>query len=133
MHVAVFEKDKAITFLRLLKSGPATRSYGVHVGKLAGLPEEVLERATSLLEKFESGSFPGKKVAASENQLVMFPTAEEVKPTVEASWLRETLEALDINSLTPLEALNTLADLKQRSSAEMKRVGSQSKERVRRG
>ena len=86
MHVAVFEKDKEITF-PVLKSGPAT-DYGVHVGKWQACQKSLNRQL--LVRKVRIGKFPWKKVAASENQPIMFPTAE-VKPTVEASWLRETL------------------------------------------
>ncbi len=114
MHVAVHEKDKKITFLRLLKDGPAGRSYGVHVGKLAGLPDAVIERATGLLELFESDQGPKSGPSVQENQLLLFngpkpETSDAVSPV--HRWLEEELAALDLNALTPIDALNALARL----------------------
>jgi DNA mismatch repair protein MutS len=131
VHVAVFEKDKDITILRLLKEGPATRSYGIHVGKLAGLPVEVLNRATSLLEKFESGKTPLKAGSEVQNQWVMFPgpTTTVPSPVSEPPWFMKELEGVIIDELTPLDALNILSKLKKQA-VEKEHVKTQKNRKV---
>ncbi len=109
-NVAVEERGGGIRFLHRLRPGGADRSYGIEVGRLAGLPEPVLRRARALLAILEgeqlaaalAGGSP-RRVAAPDTQLPLFgPTREH--PVV------ERLRTVDINDLTPLEALALLAE-----------------------
>jgi DNA mismatch repair protein MutS len=111
-HVAVKETAKGIVFLRRVEPGVADRSYGIEVAKLAGLPDEVVRRAREVLLEHEnaearltsqlaSGESPSSRAA----QLTIFTPLSQ--PVLEK--LRET----DVNRLTPLDALNLLAELKQ--------------------
>jgi DNA mismatch repair protein MutS len=112
-HVSVKETGGSVAFLRRVEPGAADRSYGIEVAKLAGLPNEVVVRAREVLAEHESSErrlsghlTPG---AASERerptQLTIFtPLSQPVL---------EKLREVDLNRLTPLEALNLLAELKR--------------------
>jgi DNA mismatch repair protein MutS len=111
-NVGVREEGHDIIFLYRLEPGGADRSYGIHVGRLAGLPTQVVERAGAILTMLEAGHHvagqePPPRVDRS--QLPLF--APEPHPVLEA------LRTLDPNSMTPLEALSRLADLKRRAEA----------------
>jgi DNA mismatch repair protein MutS len=109
-HVSVKETGGGIVFLRKVAPGAADRSYGIEVAKLAGLPNEVIERAREVLAEHESAEqqVTGHLAPGAEprpTQLTIFtPLSEPVL---------ERLRALDLNQLTPLEALNLLAELKR--------------------
>jgi DNA mismatch repair protein MutS len=115
--VSARELDGDIVFLHRVTAGATSRSYGVAVAKLAGLPEPVLARARALLGTLESerhaelgGSKRGK--AAATDQLSLFaPRAATHSAEHE---IAETLRALDVDRLTGLEALQLIARLKQR-------------------
>lgn len=113
-NVAVKEWNDQIIFLRKIVTGSASRSYGIQVGRLAGLPELVINRAKSILKDLESGerdhrgTHGAKQVreAQASYQLSLFE--QDVQQQ-----LREHLEAIDISHLTPLAALNLLAKMKK--------------------
>jgi DNA mismatch repair protein MutS len=103
--VAVREVGDDIVFLRRLVSGGADRSYGVEVARLAGLPPAVVERARALLRELEEQSAAASAAPpAPDLQLALFESAAP-HPVV------DRLRALDVDSLTPLQALNLLAEL----------------------
>jgi DNA mismatch repair protein MutS len=110
-HVAVKEGGSGIIFLRQVLPGPADRSYGIEVAKLAGLPDEVVRRAREVLAEHEraesrlSAHIAGTDSAADRAQLTIFTPLSQ--PVV------ERIRELELNSLTPLEALNLLAELKK--------------------
>jgi DNA mismatch repair protein MutS len=109
-HVSVKETGGGIVFLRKVEPGAADRSYGIEVAKLAGLPNEVITRAREVLAEHESAErqltehlSPGSAPPAT--QLTIFtPLSQPVL---------EKLREVDLNRLTPLEALNLLAELKK--------------------
>jgi DNA mismatch repair protein MutS len=109
-HVSVKESGGGIVFLRKVEPGAADRSYGIEVAKLAGLPNEVITRAREVLAEHESVErlatghlSPGASPPAT--QLTIFtPLSQPVL---------EKLREVDLNRLTPLEALNLLAELKK--------------------
>ena len=110
-HVSVKETGGGIVFLRQVEPGPADRSYGIEVAKLAGLPLPVVERAREVLAQHEnqehrlSGRLASDELAPASVQLTMFtPISERVV---------QRLKACDLDRLSPLEALNLLADLKK--------------------
>ena len=102
IHCEVKEDDGHVTFLYKMKEGSMDRSYGVNVAKLAGLPDDLIERADELLFSLESRS----NVEKTERKEVR---REEMKDE-----LREELKRLDPMTLSPLDALNYLIDLKKR-------------------
>jgi DNA mismatch repair protein MutS len=112
-NVAVREAGDTVVFLHRLEPGGTDRSYGIHVGQLAGLPSQVVARARDILTTLEGEHrmVPGPPPAASRDpgQLALFRDPPEPDPMV------EELKLLDVNALTPLEALNRLADFKRRA------------------
>jgi DNA mismatch repair protein MutS len=99
-----------VLFLHRLRPGGADRSYGIEVGRLAGLPSAVLTRARAILRLLEGGHLVASKVAttnvagAVDQQLGLFLPGMPHP-------LLERLRALDTNAMTPLQALQALADL----------------------
>jgi DNA mismatch repair protein MutS len=117
-NVAVTEEGGEVIFLRKIIPGGVDKSYGIHVAKLAGLPKSVIHRAQEVLSDLEgsNGRAPVRKAVkanldkiASQAQIPLFGQ----KPA-----LLVELAKLDIDSLTPLEALNKLYELQQKSKAE---------------
>ena len=113
-NVAVRESGETVVFLHRLEPGGTDRSYGIHVGHLAGLPAPVVRRAREILLTLEGEHrmVPGQSSWATRDpgQLALFADPKATDPMV------EELRALDLNSLTPLEALNRLADFQRRAS-----------------
>jgi DNA mismatch repair protein MutS len=104
--VAVSESDGSVVFLHKIIPGAADRSYGIHVAQIAGLPKPVIQRANEILQQLETTSGTTKvRQESTQKQLTLFP---ENNPLV------KSFKELDINSLTPIEALNLLYDWKQR-------------------
>lgn len=110
--VSAREHGADVVFLHRVTAGAASRSYGVHVAKLAGLPEPVLARARALLSSFE-GDGVGKRVPAGpqRRQLDLF-ASESSDPT--ASEIAATMRELDLDRLTGVEALGLLAQFQRK-------------------
>jgi DNA mismatch repair protein MutS len=109
-----------VVFLRKLVAGGASRSYGIEVARLAGLPAEVLSRARQILANLEKAELDeagrpaisrGRR-SPSPNQLALF--AREAPPLAPASTLAEELAALDLDQMTPLSALVWLGAAKDK-------------------
>jgi DNA mismatch repair protein MutS len=99
-NVAVSETGGQVVFLHKIIPGGADRSYGIHVGQLAGLPRPVVQRASEIMLQLEKSSGKAVKINPdAPRQLALFP---ETNP------LLDELRALDINALSPIEALNKL-------------------------
>jgi DNA mismatch repair protein MutS len=111
-NVSVKELKDTVLFIRKLVSGGSAHSFGIHVAKMAGMPQTVIQKAQKLLKKLEknhsSESLSGVKYSKDEMQLNIFnlddPLLEEI---------REDIVNLDINTLTPIEALMKLNELKR--------------------
>ena len=112
-NVAVQETGDTVVFLHRLEPGGTDRSYGIHVAQLAGLPHAVVGRAREILATLEGEHrmVPGPPPPLSRDpgQLPLF--GEGIQPDP----MMEELKSLDVNTLTPLEALNRLADFKRRA------------------
>jgi len=110
LRVAVKESSSGIVFLHSIEPGAASKSYGIEVAKLAGLPKVVLERARHILRQHEkqerrSVQTEGQPEAAEPVQMTIFtPLSQRIV---------DRIAETDINSLTPLQALNLLEELKQ--------------------
>jgi DNA mismatch repair protein MutS len=111
-NVAVIEEAGKVIFLHKIVPGGVDKSYGIHVAQLAGLPHPVLNRAREVLDELESANGRGAKPEAKKTSKEPSPQMPlfNVKSEVEAE-----LEKLDLNGLTPLEALNKLYELKRRA------------------
>ncbi len=111
--VQVKERNDEVLFLRKIVEGAADRSYGIHVARLAGLPAPVLARAREVLAQLESSS-------ASVGQETVYPLFSQAVPVSPDPSLPlphpiiEEVRQMDLFSMTPLEALNRLADIKRR-------------------
>ena len=110
--IAVKEKGEDIAFLRKIVPGGTDESYGVHVAKLAGVPNEVLKNANHILKGLERKSVLGekkkeeenKKVAAGQLDLYNYKLAE----------IAQEVDKIDINTLTPIDALNWVVKIKEK-------------------
>jgi len=112
-NVAVREVGEEIVFLHRLEPGGADRSYGIHVGRLAGLPAPVVTRAWQVLQLLEAGHHVAKQPAPAPldaTQLGLFGQARTPSPDP----LLLELDGLDVNALSPLDALNRLAAWQKR-------------------
>ncbi len=106
IHVAAHEENGNITFLHKIKAGAVDKSYGIHVAKLAGMPQELIKRASEILSFYESHE---KKKNKEENvQLEMVFEEKKDKDSV-----KEFLENIDPVYMTPIEAINKLYELKE--------------------
>jgi DNA mismatch repair protein MutS len=109
-HVSVKETGGGIVFLRKVEPGAADRSYGIEVAKLAGLPQEVVERAREVLAQHE---FAEQQATAYLSPGSSPPPAQLTIFTPISQPVLEKLREVDLNRLTPLDALNLLAELKK--------------------
>ena len=115
VHVAVKEFNNRIIFLRKLQEGGTSRSYGIQVARLAGIPEAVIDRAREVLDNLEKGELDlwgvpplarssGGRQENHSAQMEIFPRLD--------GFIGERLKALSLDHLTPFDALVTLRELK---------------------
>ena len=132
-HVSVKEIDRTIVFLRKLERGGTEHSFGIHVAKMAGMPRSIVDRAEEILRNLElvygnneivpSSSPTRRKKSAKANAAATVRTAAESAPSMQLSMfqlddpvlvqIRDQIKGIDINSFTPLEALNKLNEIKK--------------------
>ena len=106
IHVSAHEEDGKITFLHKIKEGSVDKSYGIHVAKLAKLPDELINRASSILKVYES-----KEEKRDIKIQQMLPLDELVEN--KDSKLEERLKEIEPMNLTPMQALNLVCELKE--------------------
>jgi DNA mismatch repair protein MutS len=110
------EWNDEIIFLRKLVEGSTNRSYGIQVARLAGIPEKVVKRAKEILKNIEAGEFDGvgvpkvgrsndRRAPTSGLQLPLFHTSDHT--------VIDTLKKLELETMTPIDALNQLVALKK--------------------
>jgi DNA mismatch repair protein MutS len=114
-HVRAREWKGDLVLLHELAEGPADRSYGLAVAKLAGVPKPVVARAKSVLDRLEKGREATGGLAAGLGDLPLFAAAAELEEE-HCDELRERLQALDVDALTPKQALELLYQLKREAS-----------------
>ncbi|MBQ6037377.1 MAG: DNA mismatch repair protein MutS [Bacteroidaceae bacterium] len=113
-NVSVKEVNGQVIFLRKLERGGSEHSFGIHVAKIAGMPKSIVSRANEVLKQLEkdnqgvSTSAVGKTVSNDGYQLSFFQLDDPV-----LSQIRDEILNLDVNNLTPIEALNKLNDIKK--------------------
>ena len=108
VHVEAIEKDGDVTFLHKVKNGAVDKSYGIHVAKLAGMPNELLSRAQDILKSYEKGSKKDKVDTSSQLSFDFDAPQEEDK-------VKTRLEEIDPLKTTPMDAINILYELKELS------------------
>lgn len=118
--IAVKEWDDEVVFLRQLIEGGANRSYGIQVGRLAGLPSAVVERAKAVLGSLQGADVSGRKRMIERDEAALLPDhglqlSLFAPPPIPAapSRVEQTLRAADLDNLTPLQALNFLHALRE--------------------
>ncbi len=107
-NVLVKETMNSVEFLHKVVTGSADKSYGIHVAKLAGLPKNIISRATKILEKLESKGSDKSKISDQEissEQLEIFNASNHI--------ILQILQKIDIDNITPVEAINELHKLKK--------------------
>lgn len=109
-HVAVAEQGDDVVFLHEIRPGGADRSYGVHVAQLAGLPRQVIGRATEIMKQLESHGAASDALDVAPGPVVQLDLFHEGPDPV-----RQEIERVDVNTMTPLEALNFLYTLQQKA------------------
>ena len=115
-NVSVKEVDNKVIFLRKLMPGGSEHSFGIHVAEIAGMPKSIVKRANAILKQLESENAQVGKTAATKGiaeqrnamQLSFFQLDDPV-----LCQIRDEILGLDINNLTPVEALNKLNDIKK--------------------
>ncbi|WP_273707227.1 DNA mismatch repair protein MutS [Leuconostoc mesenteroides] len=113
VHVGAVEDESGeLHFLHQIQQGPADKSYGIHVAALAGLPDELIANATTILSGLENqeASVPEPKASGLSEQVALF-NVSDVDPKTET--LFQKLDSINISTMTPLEALNVLAELQK--------------------
>ena len=115
-HITNKESGNKVIFLRKLAPGGSTHSFGIHVAKMAGMPDSLINRANEVLKKLEANrsqdtdmSGVVQDTAASKMQLSIFDAHSDT-----FSEIRQVLENIDINRLTPVEALMKLNEIKNK-------------------
>ncbi len=112
LHVAVKEWGEGIVFLHRIVEGPTDKSYGIHVAQIAGIPREVVGRSKVILRRLEALTLAAGKPRAGEMaQLALFAAP----PPPPEDPLRKELAKLDVDGMTPREALKKLAELAERA------------------
>lgn len=105
-NVAVSEVENRVVFLHRIVPGSADRSYGIHVGQLAGLPRTVIQRASEILKQLEASSGQAIQIDSQvPRQMALFPATNP---------LLNELGELDVNTLSPIEAINLLYEWQRR-------------------
>ena len=115
--------EGTVIFLRKIVQGGTDRSYGIYVAKMAGLPEKVIKRANEILESFEQEQMFTKDSSIRESSIVQSSkeSSEEIKTSLQfplfssvESEIEREIQSLDIDNLTPMDALNKISSWKKK-------------------
>ena len=110
--IAVKEKGEDVIFLRKIIPGGTDESYGIHVAKLAGVPQGVVRRSNEILKSLERKSMLGAKNQEKENKKIM--TGQLDLYNYKLAEIAHELDKIDLNELTPINALNILSNMKEK-------------------
>ena len=113
-RISVKEVGENVIFLRKIVRGSADKSFGIQVAKLAGVPQQVVDRARSIMHSLEKADV-NKKLSSA---IVKPVESQQINLFDEAGSLLKELRSIDVDALTPLEALNTLSRLKNKANGE---------------
>lgn len=112
IHVTAKETNDGVVFLHKVLDGGADKSYGINVAKLAGLPKSLIARADDILNSLEDGN-QNKNINLNLFNFDEYEAKPEIVEDTKMSKVKEMLDSIDVNQITPLEALGILADLKK--------------------
>jgi DNA mismatch repair protein MutS len=115
LSVGSVEEEDRVVFTHAIQKGPAPRSYGLEVAKLSGLPTAVIERAGEILRSGVLSQTRSASTPPSGRQQPLFATAPATKKDPVLEKIRESLERMDVDSLSPRDALNALYELKRQT------------------
>ncbi|MGN1301156.1 MAG: DNA mismatch repair protein MutS, partial [Clostridia bacterium] len=110
--IAVKEKGEDVIFLRKIVPGGTDESYGIHVAKLAGVPQAVVKRSNEILKSLERKSMLGSKNVEKENKKVMAGQLDLYN--YKLAEIAHELDKVNLNELTPIDALNVLSKMKEK-------------------
>ena len=113
VHVEAKETNNGVAFLHKVVDGPTDKSYGINVASLAGLPKSLIERSKQVLNALEEDNKTNRGITLD---LFDFNAYEETKEDISnstANKIKNRLDEIDVNKMSPLEALNLLYELKE--------------------
>ena len=112
VHVSAYEENGNITFLHKIKDGSVDKSYGIHVAKLAGVPNDVVKRANKILNSLEKGGVKVKESKEAKKQV----EGQMDLYNMQFADIAHELDKINLNELTPIDALNVLVRLKGKTA-----------------
>ena len=112
VHVEAKETSNGVAFMHKVIDGPTDKSYGINVAELAGLPKSLISRSKAILNSLEESSNK-EKIKLDLFNFDDFDNKEEVKEESLASKIKARLDELDVNRISPIDALNILNELKE--------------------
>jgi DNA mismatch repair protein MutS len=111
-NVAVKEENNKVVFLRKLERGGSAHSFGIHVAKMAGMPQEIVRRAGEILSRLETGNHRNNAAGATKTKIIAQPELFRLEDAMPAQ-IKDLITQIDIDNLTPVEALNKLNEIKR--------------------
>ena len=113
VHVEAKETENGVAFLHKVIDGPTDKSYGINVASLAGLPKSLIERSKQILSVLEEDNNSKRGITLDLFNFDEYDNKEEVIKETKASKIKARLDEIDINKVSPIEALNLLYELKE--------------------
>src|SRR5699024_8383143 len=117
IHVQAEEYEGNVIFLHTIQDGPADKSYGIHVAKLADLPETLIERANTILEQLETNGLSHLPADTMTSEQLSFfaedDASKQNEPFAKHEQIIKDLKQMDLFDMTPLEAMNALYRLQK--------------------
>jgi len=113
VHVEAKETENGVAFLHKVIDGPTDKSYGINVASLAGLPKSLIERSKQILNVLEEDNNSNRGITLDLFNFEDFDNKEEVVEESKASKIKSRLDEIDVNKMSPIEALNLLYELKE--------------------
>ncbi len=112
VHVEAKETEHGVAFLHKVLDGPTDKSYGINVASLAGLPKSLIARSKMILDKLEEESTTKKGVSLDLFNFLEYDSKAEVQKETRAEQMMKRMDEIDLNTMTPLDALKLLYELK---------------------
>ena len=113
VHVEAKESDNGVVFLHKVIDGPTDKSYGINVASLAGLPKSLIERSKQVLQKLEEDNNTNNSISLDLFNFDEYESKPEVIEESKAEKIKKALDEVDVNRISPIEALNILNMLKE--------------------